>query len=374
MTMPRSRVKDNKPAKASSQAASSDFVDNLPVAWLSVDPVDTITMLNTQAEALLGLSAKLIEGAALDDVFGVASEIEGLVQRARRSGARLIAHRVALTSPRATHPFVTVCLSVDMATRCVNLVLTQSEPEQPSGGVFAQSIKTLARSLAHEVKNPLAGLVGAAQLLLRGAREDQITLLTLIRDEGRRIGRIADRFASLDAYGAPELVAGNVHVAINKAISLFSAQELGNIDIQFDFDPSVPDALFDEDHIAAALINLLKNAVEALAMPSRSENKKGQITVATRYRSGVRLVGGGGMSGGIELVVEDNGPGIGPRVRERIFEPFLTTKRGGSGVGLSVVAEIVRAHGGQIEVRSKPGSTRFTLLIPPAQAQEAVVL
>ena len=334
--------------------ASWALAEDLAVGVVLLDAGGRIERLNGVAEGQLRVSDASARGQLVSDYLREPS-VTDLVQRAAR-GQRVTAHAA---TTRAGEASFTLAAAPSALWGGVLLTLTPAAPEPSPGGPFAHSLRALARTLAHEVKNPLAGLIGASQLLLRQARADQTELLTLIRDEGRRIGRIADRFASLETYSRPDLQLTNVHTAVERALQLHTASAPETLPGR-DFDPSLPDVRIDPDHVASALINLLKNAAHAV----REDGSGGRICLQTRYRPGIRLDLRTRRSGAVEVAVEDNGRGVDEAMRANLFRPFATDKPEGTGVGLALVAEIMQAHGGRVEWQSVPGFTRFALLFP----------
>ncbi len=223
--------------------------------------------------------------------------------------------------------------------------------------------------LGHEVKNPLAGIVGAAQLLARQARDEQQPLLTLIREEGARITRIVDRFTAFETFFSPRARVTNVHIVLDSVIDLAKASFGATTRFDLQYDPSLPEIEVDPDHLHEAALNLVKNAVEAVS----SANRQAKVSVATRYRAGFRFAGRDGprARGALEISVTDNGPGVPEVSIARVFEPFFTTKSGGAGIGLAVVAEIMQAHGGFVVLDNSATGASLRLLFPIARQKGA---
>ena len=337
------------------------ILDMAPAAILHVDADGRLTFANPMAETALGFSASHAAGRPISELIGDDSMLWTLLSKARAHGGRLTDHNVQLASAHGGWAEASAMIGLDPFDRSAVIVLTPGPTTTREPG-FLGDLRTFARTFAHEVKNPLAGVVGAAQLLLRRATDQDKELLELIRDEARRIARLADRFASMEAYTAPIVTAQNIHAPVERAMELARRAFPEGVVFEDDYDPSLPAGMIDADHIQEAVLNLLKNAAEAI----RGRGRAGRIRISTRYRPGVRFAVRGGRSGAIEILVEDDGPGLPQDNQGRIFEPFFTTKKTGTGVGLAVVAEIVKAHGGGIEVKSRPGRTRFYLLLPLA--------
>lgn len=341
------------------------LMETLPVGVFSLDETNKVLYVNQMGETLLGRSVALVIGRSFDELFNPESDLHHLIVEARRRGGTISARGVKLSGPNVTFTSVdaNTAYSADAGILTVSLTPVRGPAEADPSGESA-TMAEVARILGHEVKNPLAGMVGAAQLLSRKARDDQQDLLTLIRDEGARITRIIDRFAAFETFFHPRPSDINIHKVLQQVLDLARASFAAEITVKETFDPSLPDISADPDHLHEALLNIVKNACEAI---TEAGVEQGVIEVETRYRAGVRLAGakqGGRGAGAIEVVITDNGPGVPKDVAERLFTPFFTTKPTGAGIGLSVVAEILSAHGGYVDVDSKRGGASFRLILP----------
>jgi len=226
-----------------------------------------------------------------------------------------------------------------------------------------QSVTMLGKMLAHELKNPLAGIRGAAQLLQADLSEpDDLELTELITTEVDRIGRLAERMEKFGHNEFDKFTNFNVHEVLRKATLLFENQNAGDLEFKEIFDPSLPDVYGDVDGIMQIIVNLLANAVDAI----RSEKAGGTIIIQTKYRTGIqrRDRSGRKQSLPVEVKISDSGPGIPEKLKDRIFQPFVTSKANGQGLGLALIAKIVEDHGGLIEMSSEPGKTVFSILLP----------
>ncbi|MEM7640778.1 MAG: ATP-binding protein, partial [Pseudomonadota bacterium] len=224
-------------------------------------------------------------------------------------------------------------------------------------------VAAFGRILGHEVKNPLAGISGAAQLLSRQAREDQSAMIEIIQSETRRIERLVSRLSAFELFSAPAKEALNIHELLDRVIAAEEAAHRGKISIVRLYDPSLPDIEADQDHLHEAVQNVLRNAVEATLAHTQSP----QIQIETAFETSFAIAGRDGASRlgrAVRVTVEDNGPGIPPEKKARMFDMFMSSKSGGRGLGLSVVNEIIAAHRGRIKVDSKPGLTRFSIFLP----------
>jgi two-component system nitrogen regulation sensor histidine kinase GlnL len=222
----------------------------------------------------------------------------------------------------------------------------------------------MAAVLAHEVKNPLAGIRGAAQLLEGEIEEDGRSLARLIRDEVDRICSLVENMEVFADERPIEIEPLNIHEVLDHVRRLAEAAST-EINLQFEerYDPSLPPVLGNRDQLIQALLNLVNNSVEAFV------DTGGEITLITAYRHGMRATVPGSKSWlnlPLEVAVRDNGPGIPDDVRANLFDAFVTGKRGGTGLGLALVAKIVRDHGGIIEFESRPRRTEFRMRLPVA--------
>jgi two-component system nitrogen regulation sensor histidine kinase GlnL len=226
-----------------------------------------------------------------------------------------------------------------------------------------RSAPPIARTLAHEIRNPLAGIRAAAQLIGKDANADARVLTDMICAEADRIRRLTDRLDALDDLAPPRMKLLNIHEAVGRAATVVAAS-FPAVRIDEHYDPSLPEVDGDLDQLIQVFLNIVKNAAEAVR-----GRPGGAVTLSTRYRPGVRVRSSGGASARaqMEVVISDNGPGVAAAIADRVFEPFATTKAEGVGLGLAVAAEIVARHDGRIDVESRPGHTVFRVLLPIAE-------
>ena len=345
-------------------------LDAMPFAVIGLSRRDTVSFVNPAAETLLQRSAPLLRGRPLTDLLPEDAPLLDFIGRARREGGVMSARSVRVGSPHIAPIDLEVSASPDGDDGGLVLTflpITRSTQDETNAEVnaFAQ----IARMLGHEVKNPLAGIVGAAQLLARQARDEQQPLLSLIREEGARIQRIVDRFSAFETFFSPRTRITNVHIVLDSVIDLAKASFGANARFDLMYDPSLPEIDVDPDHLHEAALNLVKNAVEAVG----SGGKQARISVATRYRAGFRFAGRDGprARGALEISVTDNGTGVPESTVSRVFEPFFTTKSGGAGIGLAVVAEIMQAHGGFVVLDNSSSGACLRLLFPMTRQKGA---
>ncbi len=336
-------------------------ISGLTFALLLLDGEMTIQQVNPAAEDLLGISARRLTGQRLTD----------LVMMDDRIGARMAELDAQLTA-RGVH------MTVGEKQLRVNLtvsglapypgwrVLTLSDAGQGERLADEDRLAPLRGPaiLAHEIKNPLAAIRGAAQLLARRASPDRKPLTDLITDEVDRIAQLIDRMQRLGREQPEPVAPLNLHAAIHRACdTVFPAGE-GSEVLREEFDPSLPPVLANEGALVQVLVNLIANARDACAGVDRPE-----ITIRTRFVSGlamnvIRL--GRPLKLPIEIQVSDNGAGVEPALVDHIFEPFVTSKPNGQGLGLALVQKLVRDMNGRIthERDASEGLTHFRIHLP----------
>jgi two-component system nitrogen regulation sensor histidine kinase GlnL len=321
---------------------------SLPVAVLLLGPGQIIASANPAAEQFLGQSSRRLAGRSLFETvdFGQPELIERIRECDAAISARQIdVHVLGQASRRID---MTIAPVVEEAGWQV-LTLHDSAAADAIGDAVARRGDGVLRApeiLAHEIKNPLAGIRGAAQLLARKVDPAERALTTLIADEVDRIAKLIDQMQSLSQRTAEPLAPCNLHEAIRHACGVMGAATSQNPRIEEEFDPSLPVVLGSRNGLVQVLINLLANARDA-----SKDSPAPRIIVRTRFASGLQLHSperGKPVRLPIELRVSDNGRGIDPAMREHIFEPFVTTKKSGQGLGLALVRKLVGDMNGRI--------------------------
>lgn len=340
------------------------LADAVPVALVALDARRRIVAANAEAEALLGQSRRALSGRALSEIVFHDTPIFELIDKAETLHGDMTAHGVPMSGPHLPSGQVHDIRIRQDSNAGFLIAFSRSlgrEATETTPGVAA-----FGRILGHEVKNPLAGISGAAQLLLRHDNKDQAELLNLILDETRRIERLVTRLSAFELFSAPRLKSVNVHALLDRVLAAEEAAFDERVRYHRLYDPSLPDILGDADHLHEAFQNIMRNASEAAC----SAEGGSMVTVRTSYEAGFGIMlksSPRARRRALRVTVEDTGPGIPVERQSAIFEMFQSTKSGGRGLGLSVVGEIVSAHGGQMKMESHPGRTRFSVYLPLAE-------
>ncbi|WP_376091358.1 nitrogen regulation protein NR(II) [Roseomonas sp. CCTCC AB2023176] len=343
----------------------------LPMPVVLLDPENRFSFANPAAELFFGLSLPSLTQMRLTDLLPEDCRLVSLVEQVRSVDAPVSDHDLNLISPRLHREGVAAHgAPVPESPGAVVLTLQDGSTAQKLDRQLnfrgaARGASAMAAMLAHEVKNPLSGIRGAAQLLESGVSEADRELCVLIQDE---VDRIRDLVERMDMFSErpTERDAVNIHEVLDHVKRIAGAGFAAHLRLAEEYDPSLPLVWGNRDQLVQILLNLVKNAAEAV------DPREGEIVLSTAYRHGVRLAIPGSKERvhlPLEVSVRDNGPGIDDDVRATLFEPFVTTKRGGQGLGLALVAKLVADHGSLIECDSRPGRTVFRLSLPQAPAR-----
>ena len=326
-----------------------------------------IKFVNQATEQLFNTSSSVLCRSNLTDFIPQDSPVFSLIKQAVDEATLVADHNLLIESPKIGKHTVNLTVgSMPDDSECAVLTfeprsIAQKIDNQLLSRNSARSVSAMAAILAHEIKNPLSGIRGAAQLLEQTSNEDDRVLTRLICDEA---DRIVELVARMEIFSDKPLERGavNIHTVLEHVRRLAENGFGKNLTFEEIYDPSLPPVFGNRDQLVQVFLNLIKNAGEAV------DPKDGKITISTRYQHGVRLaVAGGDARVHLPLVVSvrDNGPGIPQDMRESLFDPFVTTKPTGSGLGLALVAKIINDHGGVIEVKDVPGGgAEFQIMLP----------
>jgi two-component system nitrogen regulation sensor histidine kinase GlnL len=373
MTTPAASVQLRPvPERAANIAFAPGLVLNaLPAPVFMVDAEDRFRLVNNAAEQFFSASAASLLGRTLTEFVTADSPLLALAAQVRAMGAGASEYDVSLDGPRIGMHLVSIdVVPVVEMEGCLTIALHQRSiagkiDRQLTHRGAARSVTAMAALLAHELKNPLSGIRGAAQLLEREAGPDDAELARLICDETDRIVGLIDRMEMFTDGRPIERHAVNIHRVLEHVRRLAQSGFGAGCRLVEFYDPSLPPVLGNRNMLIQLFLNLVKNAAEAVP-PG-----EGQITMTTRYQHGVRMAAPGGdvrLQLPLVVTIEDNGSGIPEDLQPHLFDPFVTTKVGGKGLGLALVAKIVGDHGGVIEFTSEPRRTVFTVMLPAASS------
>ena len=346
------------------------LLNALPQAVLAIDARGAITEVNTAAEHFFEIGRSVLRRSRLADLLPFGSPVFELVADAIATQSTVNGYRLDVSTPRTgIGRLVDAYVApLPMSGGGVTLLLQERSiaekmDRQLTHRSAARSVTALGAMLAHEIKNPLSGIRGAAQLLETSVGDEDRALTQLICEETDRIVKLVDRMQAFSDERPVARESLNIHAVLDHVKRLAQAGFAKHVRIGVSYDPSLPNVLGSRDQLIQVFLNLTKNAAEAIG----EESIDGEIVISTAYRPGVRLktaVSSEPVSLPLEICIRDNGPGVPQEIAGNLFDPFVTTKASGSGLGLALAAKVIGDHGGIVECESLPRRTTFRVLMP----------
>ena len=371
MTETKARSVSDGRALTSLKAVAFDLI---PEPAMVIDQDGALVAVNEAAEALFGQGLALLARGRFQAALPPDSALVSLINRALAEEGPVRERGVEITL-FGHPPFEADGAAAPLGDGAVLLTLhVRSGPlgvDRATDVAGLRSVIGLGQMLAHEIKNPLAGIRGAAQLLKSGAKAADVPLAQLIMDETDRVRRLVDRMEAFSDDAAPVRSPVNIHQVLDRVRALAANGVAEGLFLKESFDPSLPPVWGEEDQLIQIFLNLVKNAAEAAH--SRRDGR-GEVVITSAYRHGIKVRAGLGksaQSAPLEVRIQDNGPGVPPHLRDHLFEPFVSSKANGVGLGLALVAKLVAGHGGLIDFESEPGRTVFRVLLPAAPTMGA---
>lgn len=350
-----------------------DFIDPglilnaLGAAVIVVNADREVMFANASAEQLFAKSRQVLKSIPLETLLPKDSPVFQLIAQVQSGMNEVTEHGIQLDAPSTGHRLVSVQAApvVEIAGAVVLNFQERSIADQIDHRLThrdtARSVSAMAAMMAHEVKNPLSGIRGAAQLLEQNAAEQDRELTRLIQDESDRIRDLVDRMEIFTEGGLLQSGPVNIHQVLGRVKSIAQHGFASNVRFIEQYDPSLPPVKGDRDQLIQVFLNLVKNAAEMVP------KNGGEIILKTAYQHGVRFAMPGSQSRvhlPLSVTVQDNGPGIADEIKAHLFEPFVSAKKSGSGLGLALVSKMVGDHNGVIDFESRPGRTMFRILLP----------
>ncbi len=340
---------------------------SLPVPALLLDQDDMIVASNPAAESFLNMSARALTGQRLWEKVMIDAPLEAPFTRARQNRTSLFVNDVDVGSGEGAPMLCNLQFAPLQGADGTMIVMISPREiasrinQHHSSEKAAKSAIGMAEMLAHEIKNPLAGITGAAQLLSMGLTPEDQEMTDLIVAESRRIVKLLEQVEQFGNLRPPELRPVNIHDVLDRARQSAAVGFGAHMLFVEDYDPSLPQTLADADQLLQVFLNLLKNASEA-------SKEAGVIRLHTFYDTSLRVRRSDGSQARLPLQVEiiDDGPGLPPEIAEDVFEPFVSGRENGTGLGLALVSKLIGDAGGWISVDSVPGRTVFRISLPLA--------
>ena len=342
-----------------------DLWTQLPIPSLVIGSDNSIREINPAGEQFLGISSKVVLGQHVWNYLRGEDLLPAGIDRARALQRPILIGEVAAhgRNTEARTCAAHVC-PLNGSEQQILILLIAYETMGNSGNgpapvLAAHSAIGMAEMLAHEIKNPLAGIIGAAQFLSMSRPTDDHEMTDLIVEESKRIVALLDQVEQFGDVTPPNCGVVNIHDVLDQAVRSATFGFAGNIEISKNYDPSLPNVWADSNQLVQVFLNLIKNACEALW-------DEGKISVRTYYDPNLRLVmpDSKGQRLPLHVDIKDNGPGLPDGLARHVFEPFVSSKSNGKGLGLALVSKIVAQHSAWISVASRPGQTIFRISLP----------
>lgn len=368
-------LNSRRPEMAGPADRADAILRGIPMPILVLDGSDRIIDANSAAEHFMGLSVAVMGRHKLADLVPFGSPLLTLVSEARERGTVVSGYGLDLTMPRAGERTADAYVNQLPEEKDHIVVVLQERTNAEKLGKqlthrgAARSVSALAAMLAHEIKNPLSGIKGAAQLLDSAVSDEDRTLTRLICDETDRIVKLVNGMDAFSDVRPKEREPVNIHAVLEHVKRVAQTGIARHIKFIEQYDPSLPPVFGNRDELIQVFLNLIKNAAEAIG-PNAID---GEIVLTSAYRPGIRLrvpAGSDKIALPLEFSVRDNGPGVPADILPHLFDPFLTTKTQGTGLGLALVAKVVGDHGGTVACESQPHRTVFRVLLPMAAARD----
>jgi two-component system, NtrC family, nitrogen regulation sensor histidine kinase GlnL len=345
-------------------------IDAMPNPLIVLDEAERICLANVAAEHYFQASSNVLLRHKLGDLVPFSSPVFGAVAQTRNTSGVVNEYAIAVGTPRLGGERLVdlqAAVMVEQPNYVIVMLLERSmahkiDRQLTSRGA-ARSVSGMASMLAHEIKNPLAGIRGAAQLLEPSLNSEDRSLARLICDETDRIRDLVDQMEVFSDERPLDKKPVNIHAVLERVKQLTVAGMGLGVTVREDYDPSLPPVHGNKDQLVQVFLNLAKNAAEAI----HQGGEAGEILITTAFRPGIRLTVPGTnerITLPLEVCIHDTGPGVPEEMRPHIFDPFVTTKPGGRGLGLALVAKIVRDHGGIVECIGRERGTTFRVLLP----------
>ncbi|MDC1383014.1 ATP-binding protein [Candidatus Puniceispirillum sp.] len=378
MKLPVKRFLVQRESIGDNQFLNNDLIDDvtasqvlasLPNPLFILDSKNCFVYLNQAAEMFFQSSQSILFGVSLKSLIPEDTPIFSMLKRAKEQNISVGDQGLELAGPKLRLKSVNLQITPfgEVSPRLLISLQERAFAERLRGqSLFrgaARSISAMAALLAHEVKNPLAGIKGAAQLLESGLNDEDRVLTRMIVEESDRVTALLDRMEGFAGGAVLNLRPVNIHEVLDHCLALASASYGAHLTVCRHYDPSLPPVHGHRDLLIQAFINMIKNASEAT-------DKKGELIIKTSYSQGRRLsfaASNGSSHVPVQVDLIDNGRGIPDDIRDHLFDPFVSGRIGGSGLGLTMVASVVADHGGMIEVDSMLGRTAFRMNFPVAK-------